>query len=238
MAVDKEVGTFEKAIADIRDEAIVGVSCWAGPVTSPQNLIRALASTGRKSLTIVAMGLGLGQKQTALGLPWYIDHGLLVEKGLVSKVISGFPFIPRMETPIFKAWKEGTLQVEALPHGTLAIRLWAAGAGVGGVYVRTGVGTVVEEGKEKRILDSQEYILERPIKLDFALIRAYKADRYGNLTYRGVGRATSPVLAKAAELTIAEVDEIVEPGELDPEHVITPGIYVHRVVQIRQEGVK
>lgn len=232
MPVDKEVKSFDEAVADVGDGAVVGVSCWGGALMSPENLIRALHRKGPRNLTIVAQGLGVGEKQTIMGLPWFLDHGILVEKGLVKRIISGFPFYPRAETPVFRDWKAGKLEVENLPHGTLAIRLWAAGAGVGGVYVRTGVGTVIEQGKEKRVIDGEEYILELPLRLDFALIRAFKADRFGNLIYRGVGRATGPVVARAARVTIAEVDDIVQPGEIEPEHVITPGIYVHRVVKV------
>jgi len=232
MALDKEVKSFDEAVADIFDGATILVSCWAGEIMSPQNLLRALARKGPKDLTIISQGGGLAEGQEIYGIPPVIDHGILVDKGLVRKVISGFPLMPLIETPISREWKAGSLEVENIPHGTLAIRIWAGGAGVGGVYVRTGVGTVIEEGKEKRVIDGEEHILELPIKGNFALIRAFKADRHGNLVYQGVGRATSPIYARASNITIAEVDEIVEPGELDPEHILTPGIYVHRIVQI------
>ena len=238
MAIDKVMTSFDEAVVDIPDEAVIGISCWGGHVMSPQNLIRAVARKAPKNLTIVCFGLGLGEKEREIMgvvMPWYIDYGILVEKRLVRKVISGFPFVIGLETAVKTQWQDGTLEVENLPHGTLAVRLWAAGAGVGGVYVRTGVETVVEGGKEKRVLDGEEYILELPLRLDFGLVRAYKADRYGNLIYQGVGRACGPTIARAARITIAEVDEVVEPGGLDPEHIITPGIYVHRVVQIPKE---
>ncbi|MFC2058621.1 CoA transferase subunit A [Chloroflexota bacterium] len=243
MAIDKTVTSFDNAVADIHDGAVIGSSFWAGPVTSPENLVRALARKGSKNLTLVGFtGGGRGQQMQeteptrASSIPGAVDWAILVEQGLVNKVVSSFPFVHRHDTPVNKAWKDGNLQVEHFSHGTLAVRLWAAGAGVGGVYVRTGVKTVVEEGKEKRVFGNEEYILELPLKLDFALIRAYKADKFGNLIYRGVGRATGPLMAKAATMTIAEVDEIVEPGMLDPEHIITPGIYVHRVVQVPKGG--
>jgi len=245
VAVNKAVASFDEAVADIPDRAIIGVSNFAGIVMTPQNLIQAVARKSPKDLTIVTFFGGLGVKireflSSVLGEEkasqrWYIDAAVLVEQGIVRKLISSFPFAPGVET-VKKEWEAGKLIVEELPHGTLAVRLWAAAAGVGGVYVRTGVGTVVEEGKEKRMFDGEEYILELPLRLDFALIRAHKADKYGNLVYRGVSRGVSAMMAKAAAITIAEVDEVVEPGELDPEHIITPGIYVHRVVQIPKES--
>jgi 3-oxoadipate CoA-transferase alpha subunit len=245
VAVNKAIATFDEAVADIPDGAIIGISNFAGIVMTPQNLIQAVARKSPKDLTIVTFFGGLGVKireflssllgEAKASQRWYIDGALLVEQGLVRKLISSFPFAPGVET-VKKEWEAGKLMVEELPHGTLAVRLWAAAAGVGGVYVRTGVGTVVEEGKEKRVFDGEEHILERPLQLDFALIRAYKADRYGNLIYRGVGRGVSAMMAKAASTTIAEVDQVVGPGELDPEHIVTPGIYVHRVVQIPKEN--
>ena len=246
MAVDKEFTSFDEAVADIPDGAVIGISNWAGLAMTPQHLIQAVVRKGPRDLTVATFFGGLGEKVrdfmvTLLGEQlasqrWYIDGAMLVQHGLVRKLISSFAFGPGVPSPAKEAWEAGTLEVEELPHGNLAARLWAAGAGVGGLYVRTGVGTVVEKGKEKRVLHNEEYILELPLKLDFALIRGYKADRYGNMVYRGVNRAVSAIMAKAATVTIAEVDEVVEPGELDPEHIITPGIYVHRVVRIPREA--
>ena len=244
MAIDKAVASFDEAVADIYDGATVGVSCWVGEVMTPQNLTLALARKSPRNLVLVSFFGGIGEKvreflsslygEERASKVWYIDAAKLIEQGMVRKLISSFPFAPGIDL-VKREWEAGKLEVEQLPHGTLAVRLWAAAAGVGGVYVRTGVGTVVEEGKEKRVFEEKEYILERPLKLDFALIRAYRADEYGNLIYRGVGRAVSALVAKAASITIAEVDEIVKPGELDPEYIITPGIYVHRVVQIPRD---
>jgi len=244
VAITKVMGSFDEAVADIHDGATVGVSCWVGEVMTPQNLTQALARKSPRNLVLVSFFGGIGEKvreflsslygEERAAKVWYIDAAKLIEQGMVRKLISSFPFAPGIDL-VKKEWEAGKLEVEQLPHGTLAVRLWAAAAGVGGVYVRTGVGTVVEEGKEKRVFEEKEYILERPLKLDFALIRAYRADEYGNLIYRGVGRAVSALVAKAASITIAEVDEIVKPGELDPEYIITPGIYVHRVVQIPRD---
>jgi len=245
VAVNKAMASFDEAVADIPDGAVIGISNFAGAIMTPQNLIRAVARKAPKDITIVTLFGGLGEKirefltelfgETKAKKSWYVDGGVLVEQGIVRKVISSFPFAPGVDT-IKKEWDAGKVMVEEMPHGNLAVRLWAAGAGVGGVYVRTGVGTVVESGKEKRAFDGEEYLLERPLKLDFALIRACKADRFGNLTYQGVGRGSSALMAKAATTTIAEVDEVVEPGALDPELIITPGIYVRRVVQIPKES--
>ena len=134
-----------------------------------------------------------------------------------------------------KLYEAGQIELEQTGHGTLAARIYAGGAGLGGFYSPVGVGTILEEGKEKRVIDGREYLFETPLKADFALIWAYKADKMGNLIYRGTARQFAPLMAKAARVTIAEVYEIVEPGELDPESIITPGIYVHRIVQTPEE---
>jgi 3-oxoacid CoA-transferase A subunit len=235
MLIDKVLKNFDEAVADISDGATVGLSCFGGPAMSPQNLIRALARKGSKNLTLAVHAICFGEGQATAIWPPYIDHGLLVEKGMVKKLISSFPFWPGLETPISKEWKANRLEVEHIPHGTLQIRLWAGGAGVGGVYIKTGLGTEVETGKEKRMIHGEEYLLEMPIKLDFGLIRAYKADGLGNLIYNGCQRAAATMIARASNTTIAEVDEIVEVGELNPEHIVSPGIYVHRVLQMPKE---
>ena len=124
---------------------------------------------------------------------------------------------------------------EHMGHGAFTARIWAGAAGLGGIYNPVGIGTILEEGKEKRLLDGKEYLLQLPLKADFSLIAAYKADKVGNLIYRGTGRQYCPLMAKAANVTIVEVDEIVESGKLDPESIITPGIYVHRILKIPEE---
>ena len=235
MPVDKVLNSFDDAVGDIFDGATIALSCFGGALMSPQNLIRAVARKEPKELTVIAHAVGHAEGQSVLGLPLYIDHGLWVDKGMVKKLIAGFPFLPGVETPVAREWKEGRLQVENLPHGTLQIKLWAAGAGVGGVYVRTGVGTLVEEGKEKRTFNGETYILEEPFKVDFSLVKAHKADRLGNLIYEGCQRSAAVTVARAGKKTIAEVDEIVGVGDLNPEHIITPGIYVHGVIQVPKE---
>ncbi len=164
--------------------------------------------------------------------PNYDDGGILFQNKQVSKVICAFPGHPRPGTPapLFDQWAAGTLEVEMVPQGTMAERIRAARAGIGAFFIPTGVGTIFEEGKEKRVIDGREHILVYPLKADFALIRAYKADRYGNLVYQGTSRNFNSTMAGAAKVTIAEVDMVVPLGNLDPEVIITPGIYVNRVV--------
>ena len=133
---------------------------------------------------------------------------------------------------------EGQLELEITPQGTLAERIRAGGAGIGGFYTPTGVGTIVEEGKEKRLIDGREHILELPLKADYALIKAFKADKMGNLVYRMTARNFNPPMATAARVTIVEVDELLEIGELDPEVIVTPGIYVNRIVKVPRVQVQ
>ena len=139
-----------------------------------------------------------------------------------------------IESPLEKAVKNGDIQLEIVPQGTLAERIRAGGAGLGGFYSPVGVDTVYQEGKEKRNIRGRDYIFETPLKADIGFVRAYKADLLGNLIYRGSSRSYNPLIAMAARTTIAEVDEIVKPGELDPESIVTPGIFVDRIVRIEQ----
>jgi 3-oxoacid CoA-transferase A subunit len=226
----KVCDSFEEAVADIVDGAVVMVSGF-GPPGTPVNLVTALRDQGARELTLITSGTGMGG-----GWP---DVGMLFEARQAKKVIAAFAFpqVHRPEvdrlTPFHRAYMAGQVDLELAPLGTLAERIRAGGAGIGGFYTRTGVGTVVEQGKEKRVIEGKEYLLERPLRADFALINAHKADRLGNLTYLGTSRFLNPAMATAADITIAEVDEIVDPGELDPETVITPFIYVDRIVERR-----
>jgi 3-oxoadipate CoA-transferase alpha subunit len=135
-------------------------------------------------------------------------------------------------------WRAGEIEVEVVPQGTVAERIRAAGAGLGGFYTPTGVGTVVEQGKERRTLNGREYILEMPLRADFALIRAHRADTMGNLVFKEAARNFNPVMAAAADVTIAEAQEIVPAGALDPEVIVTPGVYVNRIVQAERDEVR
>jgi 3-oxoacid CoA-transferase A subunit len=157
---------------------------------------------------------------------------LLVENRQVKKFISTITF---PNTVAEKAILAGEVEIEFVPQGTLAERIRAGGFGIGGFYVRTGVSTLIAEGKEKGIIDGEEYLLEMPLRADYALIKAYKADRFGNLVYRGDTRSFNAVMAPAADITVAEVQDIVEVGELEPEVIVTPGIFVDRIVKITKE---
>jgi 3-oxoadipate CoA-transferase alpha subunit len=172
-----------------------------------------------------------------LGYKFSEDMDILVRNGQIKKSIVAAPVSTIYQNTFEKLLRAGKVEVEMVPQGTLAERIRATRAGLGGVYVPTGVGTVVEQGKEKKVIDGRTYLLELPIKADFALIKAHKADRWGNLVYRRTSRTFNATMAGAARVTVAEVDEIVELGELDPEVIVTPGIYVDRVV-VRPKEIK
>ena len=242
MSIDKVVGSFDAAVADVFDGAVVLMGGFGPANGTPSNLLRALAKLPVKNLTLVANTPGFGRapagaKSFRKTPPDYDDGGLLIQAGQVRKVICAFPGMnrPGLTAPLFEKWAAGELEVEMIPQGTLAERIRAARAGVSAFFIPTGAGTVFEEGKEKRVIDGRENILEYPLQADFALVRAHKADRYGNLVYQGTSRNFNPVMAGAAKVTIAEVDELVPLGSLDPEVIVTPGIYVDRVA-VRPSG--
>lgn len=189
---------------------------------APTNLIRALRDKGAKNLTVVGNRCG-GQ-----------DIDVLFEARQVRKAIASaaVPMSANPLSPFEKQYLAGEVELEIVPLGTLMERIRAGGGGIGGFYTRVGVGTVIADGKEKKIINGKEYILELPLRADFAFIRARKADKMGNLIYWRSQRNFNPVMATAADITIAEVDEIVEVGELDPEEIITPSIYVNRIVKV------
>ena len=190
---------------------------------------------GAKDLTIIANAGGVGLELSKRIKPeGYQDLGILFEKGQVKKFVGSMPALGGMPptTPIEKACNQGEVEIEMVPQGTLAERIRAGADGLGGFYTPTGVGTMVEKGKEKRLINGKEYILELPLKSDFALIKAHKADILGNLIYHGTARAFNPVMAMAAKVTVAEVEKIVPLGELDPETIVTPHVYVKRIVEI------
>jgi len=227
--VNKVVPNFADAVADIPDGASVMIGGFAG-VDRAFSLIRALREQGARDLTIISNGPG-GGGSVALklwGIPDYADANLLVEGGQVKRFVISFS---TPGTAAAKAIVAGDVEAEFVPQGTLAERIRAGGFGIGGFYVRTGVGTEVAVGKETKVIDGIEYLLEMPLKADYAIIRAYRADTAGNLVYRGDSRNFNAVMAAAARVTIAEVEDIVAPGELDPETVVTPGIFVNRIVK-------
>lgn len=235
MTISKVVGSFDGAVADIPDGATIMLGGFAA-VDRPFNLIRALRNQGAKGLTVIANSPGTGGQQAAKwwGIAHYTDANFLVENKQVKKFISSITF---PGTTAEKAILAGEVEIEYVPQGTLAERIRAGGFGIGGFYVRTGAGTIIAGGKEKRIIDGEEYLLELPLKADYALIKAYKADKFGNLVYRGNTRDFNAVMAPAADITIAEVEDIVDIGELDPEVIVTPGIFVDRIVKIPKEEI-
>lgn len=210
--------SVEAAVTGIRDGSVVLVGGF-GLAGMPVHLIDGLIEQGATDLTIVSNNAGNG------------DSGLaaLLAKRRVRKVICSFP--RQVDSWVFDGlYRAGAIELEVVPQGTLAERMRAAGAGLGGFYCPTGVGTLLARGKETREIDGRRYVLELPLKGDVALIAAHRADRLGNLVYRKTARNFGPVMATAADLVIAEVDEVVPTGDLDPETVVTPCIYVDRVV--------
>jgi 3-oxoadipate CoA-transferase alpha subunit len=208
----------DAAVADIPDGATVLIGGF-GPAGQPIELIDALRRHGARDLTVVNNNAGNGDTGIAA----------LLATGHVRKIICSFP--RQTDSWVFDGlYRDGTIELELVPQGNLAERLRAAGAGIGAFYCPTGVGTPLAEGKEQRTIDGREYLLEYPIKGDFALIKAHRADEVGNLVYRKTARNFGPVMAAAATTTVAQVAEVVPAGGLDPEAVVTPGIYVDRVV--------
>jgi len=228
----KIVASFNEAVADIPDGASIATGCW-GLTSLSQNLIAAIRDKGVKDLTLIVHNI--------LPLPMLSEEdatNLTVLLPQLRKIITPVVGIQKLGAGAFiKEYVEKGLEVEFTSHGNLASRLYAGAAGLGGIYTPVGVGTILEKGKEKRVIDGKEYILDMPISPDYAFVRAHKADKLGNLTYWGVFREDHPVMAMAAKVTIAEVDEIVEVGEIDPEHVVTPGIFVDRIVKVPRGGL-
>jgi 3-oxoadipate CoA-transferase alpha subunit len=219
--IDKTVPTAQAAVADIRDGATIMIGGF-GTAGMPAELIDALIGQGARDLTIVNNNAGNGESGVA---------ALLKEKR-VRKIICSFP--RQTDSYVFDAlYHAGEIELELVPQGNLAERIRAAGAGIGAFFTPTGYGTSLAEGKETREINGRHYVLEYPIDADFALIKALRADRWGNLVYRKTARNFGPIMAAAAKCTIAQVSEVVNLGDLDPEIVITPGIYVRRVVELR-----
>ncbi|HYZ23139.1 MAG TPA: 3-oxoacid CoA-transferase subunit A [Rhodopila sp.] len=224
----KLVASVREAVGDIPDGSVIAFGGFAMPGT-PFNLIQALRDHGARRLTLVANTTGGAQQ------PRMPDIGMLVENGQVAKVICAFTAATRPTDvlPFTRFYEAGEVEAELVPQGTLAERLRAAGAGIPAFYTPTAVGTELAVGRETRVIDGREYLLEYALKLDYAFIRARTADAYGNLRYHRSQRNFNPVMATAARCTIAEIDEpILLPGSIDPDDVHTPGIFVHRLVQV------
>jgi 3-oxoacid CoA-transferase A subunit len=236
---NKVCASFVEAVADIPDGATIMIGGFGHAVDKPQNLIAALKSQGAKNLTVIANSAGQAGKLGigSLGGKPFIDEEILVENKQIKKAICSVPASLIMSKPnaFEKQYLAGEVELEYVPQGTLAERIRAGGAGLGGFYTPTGTGTLVENGKEKRIIDGKEMLLEFALRADYALIKAYCADTMGNLIYRGIMRSFNAIMATAAKVTIAEVDQIVEAGELDAETVVTPGIFIDRIVEIPKE---
>ena len=215
--MNKVVASADEAVRDVQDGATIMVSGF-GLCGNPENLIAALHRKGVKDLTLISNNCGT----TDLGL------GVLLKARQIRKIVASYVG----ENKEFeRQYLSGELEVELVPQGTLAERIRAGGAGIGGFYTATGVGTKVAEGKETRVIAGREYLLELPLRADFAFVWAWKADTWGNLVYRKTTRNFAPMMCAAAKVTVAEAPTVVPAGEIDPDLVITPSIYVKRVVK-------
>ncbi len=222
--IDKRAKSLQEAVAGVRDGAVVLVAGF-GDVGIANTLIEALQDQGSRDLTVVSNNTGNG------------DWGLarLITSGQVRKVICSFPRSGDY-SGFVAAYNAKRIELELVPQGTISERMRCAAAGLGGFYSPVSVGTRLAEGKEVRVIDGREYVFENPIKGDVALIKAQRGDRWGNLTYRKAARNFNPVMAMAADLTIAEVSDYVALGELDPEAIVTPGVFVDRVFVLEQHA--
>jgi 3-oxoadipate CoA-transferase, alpha subunit len=218
--IDKTVQSLEAAVADVFDGATVMIGGF-GAAGQPAELIDALIAQGARNLTIVNNNAGNGE----------VGLAALLKARRVRKIICSFP--RQADSQVFDGlFRAGEIELELVPQGNLAERIRAAGAGIGAFFTPTGYGTLLAEGKETRLIAGRHYVLEYPIHADFALIKALKGDRWGNLVYRKTARNFGPIMASAAKCAIAQVAEVVPLGALDPESVITPGIFVQRVVPV------
>ena len=220
MAQTQILTDVDAAVADIADGSTVLIGGF-GMAGMPVNLIDALIRQGARDLTVVNNNAGNGR----------VGLAALLANGQVRKIICSFP--RQADSYVFdELYRAGRVQLEVVPQGNLAERMRAAGAGIGAFFCPTGVGTPLTEGKERRTINGRDYVLEYPLRGDVALIKAFRADTLGNLVYRKTARNFGPVMATAAQTTVVQVAEIVQPGGIDPEVVVTPGIFVDRIVQI------
>jgi 3-oxoadipate CoA-transferase alpha subunit len=218
--IDKRVRNLTEAVDGIKDGAVIFAGGFGG-AGSPEALYQALLEQGAKDLTIVNNNAGTGRTGLA---------GLM-DAGRVRKIICSFP--RSAGSVVFEElYREGKIELELVPQGILSERMRCAAAGLGGFYSPTGVGTRLAEGKEEREIDGRRYVLEKPLHGDVALTKADRGDRWGNLTYRKSARNFNPTMAQAAALSIVQVREFCELGEIDPEHIITPGIFIDRLVVV------
>lgn len=233
--------TFEAAIADIQDGATIMMFHWGLGRSTPKNLIRALCRKKIKNLTVISHNFIPARLGDYIFDETDVCTPLALSKQM-KKAITAWPGLAsygekfRDGSELNRRIASGETELELMSHGTLAQRIRAGAGGLGGFYTPVGIGTIVEKGKEKRVIDGKEYILEKPLRADFGFVRAYKADKRGNLIYRGSMRGCNPIIAMACDVTIVEVDEIVGVGQLDPEAIVTPEIFTHRIVKIPEDG--
>ncbi|MCX7833512.1 MAG: 3-oxoacid CoA-transferase subunit A [Ignavibacteria bacterium] len=219
--INKIVKTVHEAVADIFDGATIMISGF-GEAGSPIELIHALIDQGAKDLTVISNNAGSG----------YVGLASLIEHRRVRKIICSFP--KTTNSKVFpELYFKGEIELELVPQGTLAERIRAGGAGIPAFYTPTSVDTILSEGKEKRIINDKMCVLEYALKADFSLVKCLKADRFGNLVYNKTARNFGPIMCMAANTTIVQAKQIVELGELDPECIVTPGIFVNRIVEVK-----
>lgn len=222
--INKVFASVAAALADVHDGATIMVGGF-GDAGMPVALVNGLIAQGARELTIIANNAGNGETGIAA----------LLKAGRVTKVICSFP--RQVDSQVFDAlYRAGRVELELVPQGNLAERIRAAGAGIGGFFTRVGFGTKLAEGKEVREINGEMYVYETPIHADFALVKAERGDRWGNLTYNKSARNFGPLMAMAAKVAVASVHEVVALGALDPECIITPGIFVQRVVPVSRDG--
>lgn len=222
--IQKNYESAANAVADMKDGATLLVGGFGGSGL-PSHLVAALTKQGAKDLTVVSNNIGAVSDGVAA----------LISNNQVQKIICSFPVGPHADE-LIKRIEDGSIELEIAPQGTLAERIRAGGAGIPAFYTPTAAHTELGEGKETRVYHDRLHVLEHAITGDFAFIKAHKADRWGNLIYRKTQRNFNPVMATAAQITIAEVEEIVEVGEIDPEIIVTPSVYVHRLVKLNAQS--
>ncbi len=218
--INKEVPSVAEAVADVFDGATIMIGGF-GEAGSPLELIHALIDQGAKGLTVVNNNTGSGE----------VGLAALIKAGRVAKMICSYP--RSLNSTVFPdLYRNGKIELELVPQGTLAERIRAGGAGIPAFFTATSVGTMLADGKEQREFDGQQYVMERGLKADFSLIKSYAADTYGNLIFNKTARNFAPPMAMAGAVTIVQTANVVAPGEIDPEAVVTPGIFVNRVVKV------
>ncbi len=225
MAINKIVSTMDEAVAGMHDGAMIHVGGFGTIASAPSCLLEAVSELNIKDLTVVSNSGGFGKE-----IWGEHDVAVLHQTGKIKKHIVSAPTNPLIVNELETRFRAREIEVELVPQGTMAERIRAARVGLGGILTPVGIGTVIEEGKEVKEINGVKYLLELPLMADFSLIRGAKADRWGNLVYNGTSRTFNATMAGAAKVTIAEVDEVVELGDLDPEEIITPGVYVDRIV--------